>query len=105
MSPEQVAVVLPIFWYDRLEEFVSLWMKRGNFLRFENIVLDLHYYHCFGPGWENMDHQRHISLVQRHGQILQSLPGSIVGEWSLARPAQLVANDSMEREFGESQVE
>lgn len=105
MAAGSVAVVLAVYWYDRLGEFLEVWMPRGNCLRFENVALDLHFYQCFGRGWESLDHHQHLQVVRRHGQVLRSLPGAVVGEWSLARPAQVLATDEMNREFAEAQLE
>mmetsp|Transcript_45657 Transcript_45657/g.141122 ORF Transcript_45657/g.141122 Transcript_45657/m.141122 type:complete len:476 (+) Transcript_45657:44-1471(+) len=104
MQAGDVAIIVPVYDHDRLEEFVPLWMLRGNFLRFENVVLDLHYYHCFGGGWQRLDHGDHLAEAAAHGRVLQSLPGAMVGEWSLSRPGQVLATDAMEREFGEAQL-
>lgn len=104
MTADCVAVVLPVYWYDRLKEFMLVWLPRGNFLRFDNVAIDLHLYHCFGAGWESLDHRDHIRTSQRHKTVLQSLPGACVCEWSLARPPHVLATDAMEREFAEAQL-
>eukprot|EP00927_Polykrikos_kofoidii_P039221 TRINITY_DN33650_c0_g1_i1.p1 TRINITY_DN33650_c0_g1~~TRINITY_DN33650_c0_g1_i1.p1 ORF type:complete len:737 (+),score=144.49 TRINITY_DN33650_c0_g1_i1:108-2318(+) len=104
MAADQVAVVLPVYWYDRLADFLRVWVPRGNFVAYENVALDLHFFHCFGEGWESLDHQGHTRTAKRHGEILQSLPGVMVGEWSLARPPHVLATDAMEREFATAQL-
>eukprot|EP00933_Yihiella_yeosuensis_P049333 TRINITY_DN4611_c0_g1_i1.p1 TRINITY_DN4611_c0_g1~~TRINITY_DN4611_c0_g1_i1.p1 ORF type:complete len:418 (+),score=58.76 TRINITY_DN4611_c0_g1_i1:114-1256(+) len=105
MNHGQVAVIVPVYWYDRLQEFVDCWASRGHFLRHENVVLDLHLYQCFGRGWEGLDHHEHLEVSRRHGAILQSIPASMVGEWSLARPAHVLATDAMELEFAKVQLD
>merc|ERR1712070_645602 len=105
MLADQAAVVLPVYEYIRLEEFVVVWGGRGNFLRFENIAIDVHYYHVFWKPIESLDHSRHIEVVNRHGKVLQSLPGAVVGEWSLSTPSRLEASDESRREFGDAQLQ
>lgn len=104
MGPDQTAVVVPVYEYFRLEEFVCLWGARGNFLRFENVTIDIHYYHVFSTPMESLDHDQHIAMVARHGRILRSLPGAVVGEWSLGRPDRLKATGEMNRQFGDAQL-
>ncbi|CAK0901510.1 unnamed protein product [Prorocentrum cordatum] len=133
MDAGQACVVLPIYWYDRLEEFLRVWVPRGNFLRYENVVLDFHFYHCFGsafpchlppaacplPGVADLPHPQSEDAVRHtsrrgifrvrtnvgHGRILRALPGAVVGEWSLARPPHVLATDEMELQFAEAQVD
>jgi len=104
MRADRVAIVLPVYDFLRLEEFVVSWGARGNFLRFENVVIDLHYYHVFLRPVESLSHEQHMTIVERHGRVLRSLPGAVVGEWSLCRPDELEATDEMRQEFGNAQL-
>jgi len=104
MHADEVAIVVPVYEYTRLEEFIALWGARGNFFRFENVVVDLHYYHVFWGPWECLSHEQHLAIVERHGQVLQSLPCAMVGEWSICRPHQNKTDTVRNREFGDSQL-
>lgn len=52
----------------------------------------------------SLDHGQHIAIVERHGQVLRSLPGAVVGEWSLSIPERLKATDEMHLQFGDAQL-
>lgn len=104
MEVDQTAIVLPVYEYIRLEEFFAVWGSRGNLFRFENIAIDLHYYHVFWHPIESLDHAQHLAMVERHGHILQSLPGAVVGEWSLCMPDRIEASAEMKRQFGDAQL-
>jgi glucan 1,3-beta-glucosidase len=106
MHAEQVAIVLPVYEFIRLEEFVILWGARGNFLRFENVIVDIHYYHVFwNGGFKKLDHGQHLNVVHRHGHILRSLPGAVVGEWSLSMERAIEASDDLHRQFADAQLD
>mmetsp|Transcript_191 Transcript_191/g.454 ORF Transcript_191/g.454 Transcript_191/m.454 type:complete len:431 (+) Transcript_191:1-1293(+) len=102
MRPENVAVVLPIFTHWRIKEILNCWHSRGNCLRFDNIAFDMHYYHDFSAIWRLLPHYRHLEVVAEHARELKSLPGSVVGEWSLSRPGQFI--DAEKADFASKQV-
>lgn len=81
----RIAVVLPIFSHFRVCSVVEAWAARGNFLRYYNIVFDLHYYHTFSPMWEWLSHAAHLDVAAAHGRELYDIPNAVVGEWSCAR--------------------
>merc|ERR1740129_1387933 len=87
MGPERVVVVLAAFSSFRITEVSREWRRRGNFLRYDNVAFDLHYYHCFSPIWQLQTHHQHLDICEDHGLELGSLPAALVGEWSIARQA------------------
>lgn len=93
MRPERVAIVLPIFTHWRVPEVVQTWRDRGNFLKYDNVVFDIHYYHNFSKIWNLLSHQQHVDVVSSHALELKSLPGAVVGEWSISRPGQFTDED------------
>mmetsp|Transcript_66762 Transcript_66762/g.186175 ORF Transcript_66762/g.186175 Transcript_66762/m.186175 type:complete len:590 (-) Transcript_66762:105-1874(-) len=102
MQPDRVAIVLPVFNHNRLLEITNYWQERGNFLRYDNVAFDLHYYHTFSSFWNFLSHAQHIDVVAEHARELAQLPGAVVGEWSLARPSDFP--DQETSEFAEEQV-
>ncbi|CAJ1400856.1 unnamed protein product [Effrenium voratum] len=86
MSSARVAVVLPVFTHWRLKEITRCWQERGNWLRYDNVAFDLHYYHDFSVIWKALSHAQHVEVVSGHAMELHLLPGAVVGEWSLSRP-------------------
>lgn len=103
MGPDRVAVVLPIFTHWRIGEIVECWRRRGNFLRYDNIAFDLHYYHVFNPLFQRLSHEQHMEMVAEHARELAQLPGAVVAEWSLARDLKDVPEEKMQ-EFAVKQV-
>lgn len=104
MSPDRVAVVLPIFPHFRAAEIRREWSMRGNFLRYDNIAFDIHYYHCFSAIWGFMSHEQHLQVCEAHAQDLGLLPGAVVGEWSLARQNNVRFSEEEKSAFGMSQI-
>lgn len=103
MGPDRVAVVLPIFTHWRLAEVVECWRRRGNFLKYDNIAFDLHYYHDFCPVWGWLSQKQHLDATAEHAREVAQLPGAVVGEWSLARPCDDFCEEEM-AEFARHQV-
>lgn len=102
MGPERVAVVLPVFTQWRLPEILGCWHSRGNFLKFDNVAFDLHYYHNFSKVWKLLSQSQHLQVVAEHARELKLLPGAVVGEWSLSRPGNFT--DEERAEFAVQQV-
>jgi len=102
MPASRVAVLLPVFTQWRVQELLQLWHARGNLLRFDNIAWDLHLYHDFHPAWSLLSHQQHSEVVVEDARSLALLPGSVVGEWSLARPGSY--SEEEVADFGVAQV-
>eukprot|EP00928_Gymnodinium_smaydae_P043824 TRINITY_DN2929_c0_g1_i3.p1 TRINITY_DN2929_c0_g1~~TRINITY_DN2929_c0_g1_i3.p1 ORF type:complete len:411 (+),score=77.39 TRINITY_DN2929_c0_g1_i3:436-1668(+) len=103
MGPDRVAVVLPAFDTTRVMEVVSCWRSRGNFLKYDNVAFDIHYYHDFSPFWRTLSQAQHLDVVLDHARELALLPGAVVGEWSLARPSSSFSDEEM-AEYAEKQV-
>jgi len=86
MAPDQVAVILPIYRTERLDEIWRIWHRKfDGFMRFANVAFDLHLYHCFGPWWQRQSLPAHLRMTRVHRKILRRVP-AVVGEWSLALP-------------------
>lgn len=84
MPADRVAVVLPIYRVQRLDEIWWTWHHAFNgFLRHHNVTFDLHLYHCFGGWWQGLSLQQQIQMCRKHQKLLKRIP-SVVGEWSLA---------------------
>lgn len=84
MSPDQVAIVLPVYRTERLDEIWRIWNKRfDGFVRHANVAFDLHLYHCFGVWWQRQSLASQLRMTKRHRKILRRVP-AVVGEWSLA---------------------
>eukprot|EP00746_Dinoflagellata_sp_MGD_P007683 gnl/MRDRNA2_/MRDRNA2_115252_c0_seq1.p1 gnl/MRDRNA2_/MRDRNA2_115252_c0~~gnl/MRDRNA2_/MRDRNA2_115252_c0_seq1.p1 ORF type:complete len:617 (+),score=105.43 gnl/MRDRNA2_/MRDRNA2_115252_c0_seq1:108-1958(+) len=84
MAPDRVAVVLPVYRVQRLEEIWWTWHHAHNgFLRHPNVAFDLHLYHCFGGWWHKLSLEQQIQMCRKHQKLLRRIP-SVVGEWSLA---------------------
>jgi glucan 1,3-beta-glucosidase len=62
MPYERVAVVIPAFPESRLPEFHGRYPPH----EFENVITDLHYYHCFGEWFEQQSLERLLSLPLKH---------------------------------------
>jgi len=87
MRPDEVAVTLPIFRTERLDEIWRVWNREfDGFARHSNTAFDLHVYHCFGPWWKRQNLSQHMRMTKRHRKILRRVP-AVVGEWSLALPS------------------
>lgn len=102
MGPERVAVVLPVFTQLRLPQIVGCWHARGNFLKFDNVAFDLHYYHNFSSIWNLLSQAQHLQVTADNARDLKLLPGAVVGEWSLSRPG--TWTDDEKAEFAVHQV-
>jgi len=86
MPPDEVAVVLPVYRTERLDEIWRVWNRRfDGFARHANVAFDLHLYHCFGAWWQRQGLGSHLRMTKRHRKILRRVP-AVVGEWSLALP-------------------
>lgn len=104
MGADRVAIVLPVFNQMRLPEIWKYWQDRGNFFKYDNVAFDLHYYHTFSSFWKLLSQEQHIEIVQSHACELASLPGAIVGEWSLSRPDSDKFSDEDMRNWATQQV-
>eukprot|EP00928_Gymnodinium_smaydae_P079623 TRINITY_DN63501_c0_g1_i1.p1 TRINITY_DN63501_c0_g1~~TRINITY_DN63501_c0_g1_i1.p1 ORF type:complete len:636 (-),score=131.57 TRINITY_DN63501_c0_g1_i1:73-1980(-) len=94
MRPDEVAVILPIYRTERLDEIWRIWNRDfDGFARHANVAFDLHLYHCFGTWWQRLAMQQHLRMSRRHGKILRRVP-AVVGEWSLALSGRAVAAGS-----------
>jgi len=102
MGADKVAIVLPIFTHWRVKEITQTWRERGNFLKYDNVAFDLHYYHNFSKIWNLLSHQQHVDVVHSHALELKSLPGAVVGEWSISRPGRFTDED--QADFAQKQV-
>lgn len=61
----------------------------GRAPEFENVIIDVHLYQCFGDWWGERSLQEHLSLPGREGMFKDMGAGgmwTIVGEWSLRLP-------------------
>jgi glucan 1,3-beta-glucosidase len=84
MPPDEVAVILPIYRTERLDEIWRFWSREfDGFVRHANTTFDLHLYHCFGTWWQRQSLGQHLRMTGRHRKILRRVP-AVVGEWSLA---------------------
>mmetsp|Transcript_99032 Transcript_99032/g.266086 ORF Transcript_99032/g.266086 Transcript_99032/m.266086 type:complete len:415 (-) Transcript_99032:64-1308(-) len=98
MPADQVAIVLPVYRTERLDEVWRTWSRRyDGFVRHTNVVFDLHVYHCFGPWWQRQNMGTHLRMVKRHRKILRRVP-AVVGEWSLCLPKRAYRGDDREDE-------
>eukprot|EP00927_Polykrikos_kofoidii_P049547 TRINITY_DN43596_c0_g1_i1.p1 TRINITY_DN43596_c0_g1~~TRINITY_DN43596_c0_g1_i1.p1 ORF type:complete len:658 (-),score=102.89 TRINITY_DN43596_c0_g1_i1:173-2146(-) len=111
MRPDQVAVLLPVFRTERLDQIWRVWNRDfDGFARHANTAFDIHVYHCFGPFWQRQTLPQHLRMVRRHRKILQRVP-AVVGEWSLALPEHARGNVGSSEEghalcaFAEGQLE
>eukprot|EP00931_Biecheleriopsis_adriatica_P074250 TRINITY_DN48353_c0_g1_i1.p1 TRINITY_DN48353_c0_g1~~TRINITY_DN48353_c0_g1_i1.p1 ORF type:complete len:566 (-),score=118.06 TRINITY_DN48353_c0_g1_i1:118-1815(-) len=102
MGVESVAVVLPVFTHWRLPDITKCWRERGNFLKYDNVVFDLHYYHNFSNIWNLLSQAQHLDVVAEHARELKHLAGAVVGEWSISRPGDWT--DEEKAEFAARQV-
>lgn len=111
MRPDEVAVLLPVFRTERLDQVWRIWNREfDGFARHSNTAFDIHLYHCFGPFWHRQSLPQHLRMTRRHRKILRRVP-AVVGEWSLALPphARGATGSSDEgqalRAFAEGQLE
>ena len=81
---EKTSVIISAFTESRLPE-VARSMPSPDY---ENVMIDLHYYQCFGDWWVNLTSDQHLSapLDNRLPQIRQygAEDWLTIGEWSLA---------------------
>lgn len=93
MTPDEVAVILPVYRTERLDEIWRIWNRDyDGFARHPNVAFDLHLYHCFGPWWQKQGFGGHLKMARRHKKIMRRVP-VVVGEWSLALPPQACSDD------------
>jgi len=110
MPPEEVAVLLPVYRTERLDEIWRLWNRSlDGFARHANVAFDLHLYHCFGAWWHRQGLGGHLRMARRHRKVLRRVP-AVVGEWSLALPPAACGDEPREEEaalraFAEAQLE
>jgi hypothetical protein len=98
MPPDEVAVVLPVFRTERLDEIWRIWNRDfDGFARHPNVAFDLHLYHCFGQWWQRQGMGEHLRMTRRHRKVLRRVP-AVVGEWSLALAPQAVGDEEAEED-------
>jgi len=101
MPPDEVAIVLPVYRTERLDEIWRHWNRAyDGFARHANVTFDLHLYHCFGLWWQRQSLGSHLRMTKRHKKILRRVP-AVVGEWSLALPPAACSDDDDPRENDE----
>jgi glucan 1,3-beta-glucosidase len=104
LGPEQCAVVVPAFTEHRLPELHAAVAPSLN------VVTDVHYYQCFGDGWQALSADRHLQVPGRADELASHARRAplVVGEWSLALPAALLAGSSdpagLRRRFAAAQL-
>lgn len=104
-------IIIPVFTEWRLDEFFLYFKKytdgsqkyilpEFNLCNYNNIVIDLHYYHCFFN--ENYDYNTHLSIMDTHKEQIKNIQNTglqvFIGEWSCA------INDTDERTFLNDQL-
>jgi glucan 1,3-beta-glucosidase len=111
MRPDEVAITLPVYRTERLDEIWRIWNREfDGFAKHVNVAFDLHLYHCFGPWWERQALPQHLRMTRRHRKILRRVP-AVVGEWSLALPSHArgdggsLEEDQALRSFAASQLD
>jgi len=109
MPPDEVAIVLPVYRIERLDQIWKIWACQfDGFLKHANIAFDLHLYHCFGTWWQRQGLGEQLKMTRRHRKILRRFP-SVVGEWSLALAPNARGEQSDEdrtmRAFASAQLE
>lgn len=109
MPPDEVAVVIPVYRTERLDEVWRIWNRRfDGFAEHPNVAFDLHLYHCFGTWWQRQGLGNQLRMTRRHRKILRRVP-AVVGEWSLALPPYSRSGDNEEdkalRTFASAQLE
>lgn len=98
MPPDEVAVVLPVYRTERLDEIWRVWNRKyDGFAKHANVAFDLHLYHCFGVWWQRQGLQSQLRMTRRHRKVLRRVP-AVVGEWSLALAPRARAGDDAEDE-------
>lgn len=79
-------IILPVFTEWRLNDFVSIFKTTDH--DHSNLVIDLHFYHCFGEEFSRMSYDQHKHLMQIHRNHITGLQDLglqvFVGEWSCA---------------------
>jgi len=103
MTADKVAVVLPVFTQGRLTKVADYWHSHGNLLKYDNVALDIHFYHCFSFVWSFLSHAQHLQMVQEHARQLALLPGAVVGEFSMARQSSSYSEEE-QKEFTQHQL-
>jgi glucan 1,3-beta-glucosidase len=110
MAPDEVAIILPVYRTERLDEIWRLWSREfDGFAKHANTAFDLHLYHCFGTWWQRQGLTNQLRMVKRHRKILRRVP-AVVGEWSLALPPQCKGDCQHEEDqaltlFAEAQLD
>jgi len=98
MPPDEVAIVLPVYRTERLDEIWRIWNRKfDGFVEHPNVAFDLHLYHCFGPWWQRQGIGSHMRMTKRHRKILRRIP-AVVGEWSLALGPRALDGDQYEED-------
>lgn len=84
MRPDEVAILLPVYRTERLDEIWRIWSREyDGLVRHPNCAFDLHLYHCFGTWWQRQGFGQHMRMTRCHRKVLRRVP-AVVGEWSLA---------------------
>lgn len=81
MSPNHVAVLLPVFQRDE-DQFIQCWFSRTGGVH-RNICFDVHCYHCFENEFNGKTLAQHLRFTGENAAMLRKYP-MVVGEWSLA---------------------
>eukprot|EP01001_Neometanema_parovale_P006336 NODE_2703_length_1360_cov_47.224737_g2568_i0.p1 GENE.NODE_2703_length_1360_cov_47.224737_g2568_i0~~NODE_2703_length_1360_cov_47.224737_g2568_i0.p1 ORF type:complete len:386 (-),score=25.44 NODE_2703_length_1360_cov_47.224737_g2568_i0:136-1293(-) len=90
MPHTKVSVIITAFPENRLPEFTG---KLTSDRLFENVIIDLHYYQCFGDYWQGRSLSKHLEAPTKERereltQIMDQGHWVIIGEWSLRLPWQ-----------------
>lgn len=110
MAPDEVAIILPVYRTERLDEIWRLWSREfDGFVRHANTAFDLHLYHCFGTWWQRQGLANQIRMTKRHKKILRRVP-AVIGEWSLALAPEArgdgpIEEDQALRAFAQAQLD
>ena len=80
---EKTSVIISAFPESRLNEFCQKFISPD----YENVMIDLHYYQCFGEWWENRTKQEHLNAPSKNRGREITRYGCkewlVIGEWSL----------------------